>query len=511
MKFIDLIRPTAATLRNGAQDEVCELVVDSRLARAGSVFLAQRGARTDSHPFIKAAYDAGARAFIVEDACDVPADAACALLADTRRAAGLLAARLLGDPGQNLWIAGITGTNGKTSTTYLIEALLAKQGKRPAVIGTVNYRFAGRELEAPNTTPGPLELARLLREMATAEVSHLAIEVSSHALDQFRADGLPFDAALFTNLTRDHLDYHPTMDAYAQAKRRLFAELLAESPKPRPVAIVNLDDPYGAFMLEGLPARVERWGYSHKGAPGATFAAQDISLGLAQTRFTLTACGGRYAIETPLIGHHNVANLLQALSLAAAAGLDLAQAARDLATDIRIPGRLERVADPAGRHVFVDYAHTPDALDNVLAGLNALCGAGRVITVFGCGGDRDKGKRPLMGESAGRGSRIAIATSDNPRSEEPLAILAQIVPGLEKAGLRELSASAAQAADAQGYRVIADRAEAIEAALCLARPGDCVLIAGKGHEDYQIVGTEKHHFDDVECASAVLARLGAAQ
>lgn len=509
MIFAQLIASLTATLRNGATAEVSELAVDSRAAKPGAVFLAQRGARTDSHRFIKAAYDKGARAFIVEDARDVPPDAACAILPDTRRVAGLLAARLLGDPGESLWIAGITGTNGKTSTTYLLEALLARAGKRPGVIGTVNYRFAGRELEAPNTTPGPLDLARLLRDMADAEVSHLAIEISSHALDQFRADGLPFDAALFTNLTRDHLDYHPTMEAYAEAKRRLFAELLAESPKPHPLAVVNLDDPYGAVMLEGLPARIERLGYTQKGAPGAAFAAENIALGLDGTRFELSAFGQRYVVETPLIGHHNVSNLLQALCLAWAAGLDLGRATRDLAAEIRIPGRLERVSDPSGRHVFVDYAHTPDALDNVLEGLNALRGAGRVITVFGCGGDRDRGKRPLMGESAGRASAIAIATSDNPRSESPAAILAEIEPGLVASGLVKLEESAAKAPAARGYLVIEDRAQAIACALALARPGDCVLIAGKGHEDYQIVGTTKHHFDDVECARAVLARLGA--
>ncbi len=501
MKLSNLLENVRHT-RIGSEDpDIAVLTADSRRAGPGAAFVAVPGADADGHDYIASAFDAGCRTFLVEDASRLPSGVQAAVLDDTRKLIGPLAARFYGHPSRKLALVGITGTNGKTSTTYLAETMLARAGRKVGVIGTINYRFAGRVVPAPTTTPGPIEFQRLLSEMADAGVDTVLAEVSSHALDQHRVDGAAFDIGLFTNLTRDHIDYHGDMARYREAKRRLFSELLARSPKPAPTAIVNADDEAGEAMVKGFAGRV--LSFSVKGRPEANIRCTELSVSLDGNAASLEILGNVTAIRSPLIGRHNMANTLQAIAIGVALGLSVEAAVSGAAACINIPGRLERVPDPSGgRHVFVDYSHTPDALENVLDILRELR-TGRVITVFGCGGDRDRGKRPLMGRAVGERSDIAIVTSDNPRTEDPLAILRDIEPGVRDAGLAP--ATKGDGAKTGEYVVIPDRREAIRLAVNLAQEGDALLIAGKGHEDYIIYGTAKQHFDDREEATRALA------
>ncbi|RJO68653.1 MAG: UDP-N-acetylmuramoyl-L-alanyl-D-glutamate--2,6-diaminopimelate ligase [Myxococcales bacterium] len=500
MKLSRLIEPFGGRLV-GPDAEIAVLTDDSRQVAPGAAFAAVRGAKDDGHRHIPDAAARGATAFIVEDASLVPAGAPCAVLPDTRRRVGPLAARFFGDPSRRMWVCGVTGTNGKTSTTYLGEAMFAAAGKKVGVIGTITYRYAGVETPAATTTPGPIEFQRLMREMVERGVEILLVEVSSHALDQFRADGAAFDCAVFTNLTRDHLDYHPDMDAYLAAKRRLFVPLLNDSPKPRRTAVVNSDDPAAEALIAGFAGEVLR--FSTANHSRADLKASAIGVSPAGTRFVADGRGQGVTIQTPLIGAHNAANALQALAIGLAYGLDAKEAARGLATLASVPGRLERVPTTSGIHVFVDYSHTPDSLERALSVCRNL-GSRRLITVFGCGGDRDRGKRPLMGEAAGRLADLVVLTSDNPRTEDPFAILAEIEPGVRRSGMGKLVEPAALAGE-RGYVVLENRREAIALAVQAAGRDDIILIAGKGHEDYQIYGTAKKHFDDREEAAAALA------
>lgn len=475
-----------------ADPEIRGLSYDSRRVAPGDLFVAIAGQRMDGHAFIAQAVASGAAAVLA--ARRVEADVPVVCSPDPRLVLGQLAAAFYGRPAESLFVIGITGTNGKTTTSLLVEAILAAAGHRVGVIGTVDWHYPGRREANPVTTPQSLDLQRILAEMRTAGVSHVVMEVSSHALDQHRVEGVFFDVGVFTNLTRDHLDYHGSMETYRNCKQRLFTERLPRGPKSaRAMAVVNTDDPFGRDLAGRVPTACLTVG---SGPENQVYpVAADISI--TGIRAELATPAGRLAIRSPLVGRHNLDNIMAAAACGIAAGATLAAIDQAIETVTRIPGRLEPVLDPEGRHVYVDYAHTPDALDHALGALRPLT-PGRLICVFGCGGDRDTGKRPQMGEIAGRWSDYVVVTSDNPRSEDPEAIIEMILPGLRRV------------AAADGWEATPDRATAIHRAIAAAGPGDTVLIAGKGHETYQVLAQRTIDFDDRQVALRALAQRRAA-
>lgn len=494
MRLSTVISGTGARGALGDDPEVGLVTGDSRQVVPGALFFALPGAQRDGHDFAAEAGRRGAVAVVAER----PVECAPALLLlapSARRAMALAAAALHGHPGRRLELAGVTGTNGKTTVSYLVEACALADGVPCGVLGTITHRFPGTVRPATHTTPESTEVQALLAEMVAAGARLAVMEVSSHALAQERVAGLRFRAAGFTNLTRDHLDYHGDMEAYFSAKRRLFVEHLA----PDGTAVVNARDPWGARLADQLGPGRQVWRFGTRGEDA--LRPDGLQAGLDGIRATLRTPRGDVPLASPLVGAHNVENLLCAAGLALALGLRPEAVARGLASSRGAPGRLERIDGP-GFPVFVDYAHTDDALVRVQEALRAL-GPRRLVTVFGCGGDRDRGKRPLMGEAAGRLADLAVVTSDNPRTEDPLRIIGEIVPGLERAGRRRLSAAEAVAGEA-GYVVEPDRRAALELAVACAREGDAVLVAGKGHEDYQLVGVERRRFDDREEARRAL-------
>jgi UDP-N-acetylmuramoyl-L-alanyl-D-glutamate--2,6-diaminopimelate ligase len=503
MELGDLFAGVEAAVPQGAaQVDVRALAVDSRRVSPGTLFAALPGVNADGAQFAAQAEGRGAAAVLAARALGLQVPVVVAK--NVRKAFSLAAARFHGEPSRRLSLFGITGTNGKTTTAYLVEQLSAARGLGTGLIGTVECRWPGGSLPATHTTPESHELQELLRRMLDAGAQVVAMEVSSHALSQERAAGCVFAGAAFTNLTRDHLDYHGTLDAYFDAKAKLFRELLPEGAP----AVLNFDDARVAQLAEERPQAL---GFTLRGAPGAALSAEDLRSDLSGLRFQLRT-GAPLApqlaeMQSPLIGAHNAENLLAAVGLLAGAGVPVGELVR-LAPEARgAPGRLERVPDAQGRVVLVDYAHTDDALARVLDALRKAAGERpRLICVFGCGGDRDRGKRPLMGEAAGARADLVVATSDNPRTEDPLAILAEIEPGLARSGKAPIDPRQAREGS-PGYCVVPDRREAIELALRCARPGDAVLIAGKGHEDYQIVGKEKRPFDDRAEARRALQEL----
>jgi UDP-N-acetylmuramoyl-L-alanyl-D-glutamate--2,6-diaminopimelate ligase len=454
----------------GTGPAIAGLSVDSRTVTPGTAYLAVRGSQADGHRFVADAVKRGAAAVVVEtpQGADVPE----IVVRDGRRAALVLGSAWYAHPGRRLTLVGVTGTNGKTTTTGLLRHLLNETATAGS-IGTLGA-FDGRGGSVPSTagslpTPGPIDLQATLAELSARGVTHVVMETSSHSLDQGRLDGLSFAAALFTNLTRDHLDYHGTMDAYLAAKLKLSA-LLA----PGGIEVLNLDDQ--AWLA--IPARVPRVTFGLH--PAADVRASEVAMDASGSRFCLSGRFGVADVHLPLLGDFNVANALAAGACALALGRTLPEVAERLAGSPQVPGRMERIAERPCT-VLRDYAHTPDALERALATLRPLT-PGRLIVVFGCGGDRDRGKRPLMGEIAARLADLAIATSDNPRTEDPGAILDDIEQGMQ----------------GTPHRRIVDRLEAIHAALEEARAGDTVLLAGKGHETYQILGTTKIEFDERE-------------
>jgi UDP-N-acetylmuramoyl-L-alanyl-D-glutamate--2,6-diaminopimelate ligase len=493
MRLSRVIDGTGASGDPGDDPEVSQVTCDSRAVGPGALFCAVRGVRSDGHAFAASAARAGAVAVIAERAVEC-APARLLLVPDARYAMAIAAANLHGRPADSLALVGVTGTNGKTTVTYLVEACARAAAVPVGILGTVTWRYPGFEREATHTTPESTDLQAMLAAMRDAGARLACLEVSSHALAQRRVAGLRFRAAGFTNLTRDHLDYHGDEESYFAEKRRLFTEHLL----PGAVAVVNVDDPAGARLARDLRAATV-WGTSRSGQ--TEVSASEVSVGLAGIGARVATPAGAFSLRSPLVGTHNLENLLTAAGLALAAGIPLDAVERGLASCSGAPGRLERV-EANGVAVFVDYAHTPDALERALTALRALSPR-RLIAVFGCGGDRDRGKRPLMGAVAARLSDVAVVTSDNPRTEDPSAILADIVPGVEGAGMRRSEAGAVRGG-AGGYVVVPDRREAIALAVSAARAGDAILLAGKGHETYQIVGAEKRHFDDREEARRAL-------
>ncbi len=488
--------PASAQARGpaAADVEIGAVRADSRAIVPGDLFVAVRGRRSDGHGFVGQAIAQGAAAVVVEDevaGLTVPQ----VVVPDGARALGALIGRAAGDPARRLTMVGITGTNGKTTTTYLVESIIAAAGAGtgPGVIGTVSYRWGGQSFDAPYTTPTPELLHDTFGRMADAGAAHAVMEVSSAALDMGRLGGVAFAVAAFSNLTQDHLDVHGTMAAYRDAKQLLFRDHLAADG----VAVINVDDPEGDGMIAAAGARrVLRVSCAVADA-AVDLRPSQRDAEIAVLSFSSTVDGIHARIRTPrgeldvasrpLLGHYNVANIALAVGVGEALGLAHDVIARGVAALPGVPGRVERVANPAGLDVLVDYAHTPDALDNVLRTLRPLTRR-RLICVFGCGGDRDPTKRPKMGAVVAALADLAVVTSDNPRTEDPRAILDAILPAVPSP-----------------FYVDVDRRTAIRAALAEAVPGDIVVIAGKGHEDYQILGTTKIHFDDREEAAAAIA------
>ena len=489
-KIISALRPEPVLVKGPADREIASVVHDSRQVSPGSLFVALPsvipGRRGGGADFIPEAVEKGAAAVITSADIEAPR-ATMIRVADPRNALSAAAAVFYGHPCLQLQTAGVTGTNGKTTVAFLLKHLLDVAGRPCGLIGTVRYVIGPRVLPAARTTPEADEVQRLLREMRDVNCRAAVMETSSHALEQNRVRDVEFDAAIFTNLTQDHLDYHETMEAYFAAKSRLFDQLASQTHK-RGTAVVNIDDRYGRRLFDSFGQRVNTITYGQ--SSNAMFRATDVRTDLHGTQYSLHAGGKSYLVRLPLFGPFNVYNSLAALASMQALGHDVRKSVEALKNAPQVPGRLEMVEGPKSFRVFVDYAHTPDALENVLRTLRAL-EPQRLITVFGCGGDRDKAKRGPMGRAAEEFSDWCIVTSDNPRSEDPEAICRQI-----SAALRGTN-----------HETIVDRRAAIRRAVALAGPGDIVLVAGKGHEDYQEFAGRRVPFDDVaEAAAAIRGR-----
>ncbi len=493
--------PRAESAGTGEDPVIRGLSYDSRRVSPGDLFFALRGASADGHDYLAQALALGAAALVVEElpaALDLRGRPGVRV-PDSRRALAPIAARFFGDPSAELALVGVTGTNGKTSTSYLIESILRAAGRRVGLIGTVEVRFGADRRRSLNTTPESLDLQADLRSMRNRGAEACVMEVSSHGLELGRVAGCRFRVGAFTNLTQDHLDFHATMEAYGRAKALLFERHLAADG----CAVANVDDPAGPGMLEAARragARVLR--VSRQAEAEVRLLEAEVRLDGTRARVALP--GGPLELSLPLVGDFNLENMLVACGAAVAQGIPPEAIARGIASCPQVPGRVQRVGAelPGAPTVLVDYAHTPDAVEKVLRTLAPLT-RGRLITVFGCGGDRDRAKRPLMAEGVARFSDRAIATSDNPRSEDPQRILADVERGLAK--LRRVAADELDAAPGS-YAVLVDRRAAVELAIQIARPEDTVLIAGKGHEDYQIIGRERLPFSDVAEAGRALAR-----
>ncbi len=485
LRDLDVIGTTGP--RKGEVSSVC---YDSRKCAPGSLFLAIPGFKSDGHEFIPAALRAGARYIICEREVSAPQDVTIIRVRDSRRALGLVGKNFYRDPSADLCVVGVTGTNGKTTVTFLLESIFQAAGFSTGVLGTINYRYAGEVLPAPNTTPESIELQRILREMANAGVTHAAMEVSSHALDLGRVADCSFRAGIFTNLTQDHLDYHKTMEDYFRAKKILFG-MLERSAAP---AILNIDDAWGERLRRETSGSVFTCSLERE----ADFTAVDAALSVQGIRAVLKTPGGPFPVQSPLIGRFNLYNILAAAAAAQALGIPVGPIQVGIERLANIPGRMEKVSRPGEPVVFVDYAHTEDALKRALQNISQFK-RGKIITVFGCGGDRDRGKRPLMGKAAVAYSDLTILTSDNPRSEDPKTIIAEIERGINgtcrKYDSSEILASGTPLPE-KGYAIVSDRRSAIRTAIALAGSSDIVLVAGKGHENYQILGERIIAFDD---------------
>lgn len=481
----ELISGLSGLLMTDGTAEISGLACDSRKLEAGDLFFALPGVDVDGQDYIPAALAAGASALVLSHIPEKSYGVPVVVAENVRLAMAKIAQRFYGNPTAGLLVFGVTGTNGKTTTTYLLESILQVAGYKPAIFGTVDYRFGEEKITATHTTPESLELLKTIAGFRDAGADALVLEVSSHALDQYRVDGIMFDVAIFTNLTPEHLDYHGDMDSYFASKARLF-DLV-----PSRAVVINLDDRYGVWLKEQHPDAI---GFSRK---------QKTDVGVETLVSSADGQQGVLKIEdellelaSPLVGDFNVSNILGAVAAAYSAGIDLKSIGRGISEAPQVPGRLERVENEQRVLALVDYAHTSDALTQVMVALAGIS-AKRRITLVGCGGDRDHKKRPLMAAAAVKASSLTVLTSDNPRTEDPLAILEQMRQGAVKTGEAELSLEQAIAGES-GFVIIPDRRQAIEFATRLAAAGDLLLVAGKGHEDYQILGITKVHFDDRE-------------
>jgi UDP-N-acetylmuramoyl-L-alanyl-D-glutamate--2,6-diaminopimelate ligase len=482
--LLTALRPYALAVEGDLSVQVLGVGQDSRTVGAGWVFVARAGLAQDGTRFVSEAVARGAAAILSEhDPVDEARGMPWVKVRDVRHAAAALAAAFHREPGRAMAVDFVTGTNGKTSSTYLMEGVLREAGLSAGVMGTIVRRFAGREVESSMTTPDAPEMQAVLAEMRDAGVERVAMELSSHAIDQDRWFPIPFRVGLLTNVTRDHIDYHGTFEAYARTKREAFTRVLAGSPLCEG-AVFNLDDEVARGVAAGWQGRAVTFGLKVAGS----LEVVKLETGLFGSRLTLEHQGVTFQVATPLIGLHNVSNVLGVVGYGLLLGLDPQVIARGVEGVKRVPGRLDPLLRDGRAQVLVDYAHTPDALENVLKAVRAVT-SDRIVTVFGAGGDRDRGKRPLMGEVVRRLSDVAIVTSDNPRSEDPQAILSEILGGM---------------APLQGVIVEPDRREAIRRGVAMLDGRTLLLIAGKGHENYQLIGNTKSHFDDREVAAAFL-------
>lgn len=461
--------------------EISGLTCDSRAVARGDIFVAFRGYAENGHRYIEGAIKRGAAVIIAEEAFQAPPEISKIFVKDTRASLPALADNFYGQPSKNMTVIGVTGTNGKTTITYIIESIVKQSGQGAGVIGTVNYRFKDKILPAKNTTPGPIELQSILARMRDAGLKYAVMEVSSHSLDQHRVDSVRLDAAIFTNITNEHLDYHKTRDEYFNAKIKIFDRL-----KPGGYAILNMDDDRVALLKNSIKMKVLTFGI--KG--DADVRAEDIDLDINGSRFSVLTPYGKLEINTGLIGMHNISNILASIAASLAIGIDIDVIKKGVEAVNYIPGRLEQVVVGQRFKIFVDYAHTEDAMNNILSLLRGVA-KNRIITVFGCGGNRDRQKRPLMGRAACRYSDRVIITSDNPRFEDPNKIIKEIESGIRS--------------DFSNYEIVTDRRKAIEKALEAASANDIIVIAGKGHENYQIIKDRALPFDDCEIAREILS------
>ena len=491
MKLTAIIQTVKPLAVDGPLDrDITGITYDSRRVLPGNLFVAMRGEHTDGHRFVEAAIERGAAAVVLERDAGLSPRATRIKVKDARRTLALASAEFYSHPSQQLKVVGVTGTNGKTTTAFMVKSILESAGTDVGLLGTVQYQIGQRIIPASRTTPESVDIQDMMSQMLRSGCGAVSMEVSSHALDQHRVAGVDFDVAIFTNLSQDHLDYHKSMDQYFEAKVKLFKMLGSVRKQGR--AVVNADNEYGRRLIARLggESAVVTYGVSSE----ATIRALDVRVSADGTYFVVRTPRGHMPISLPVIGRYNVSNALAAIGAALGLGIDLTSIERALANMQPVPGRLECV--PVGQefHVFIDYAHTEDALRNVLMTVSELT-KGRLIVVFGCGGDRDKGKRAPMGEAACELADFSILTSDNPRTEDPKAILAQIEEGF-------------LAGTQSRYQIIDDRREAIERALDIARPGDTVLIAGKGHETYQEFADTVVPFNDREVVEEYFNNLG---
>jgi len=487
LKLAELAKEISAIAATGQLDiEAFDVTHDSRACEPGSVFVAIRGEKVDAHRFIPQAVGRGAVAVI----SDLPRGAevdAWIRVADVRIALARSAAAVHGYPSERLKLVGVTGTNGKTTTAHLIDSIIRVSEGTSAMFGTIIHRVGNEVIDAANTTPEASDIQRMLAQAVDAGCRSAVMEVSSHAIELHRADALRFEVAVFTNLTRDHLDYHETMESYFSAKKKLFDGSLASAPG---VSVINLDDEYGRRLISSAKGKRTTYGVGD----AADVGTDDFKLSPRGIAFTARTPAGKIEILSPLVGRFHVYNILAAVASGLALGASLDAIARGVAECRTVSGRFEQVvlsdSPQTAFTVYVDYAHTDDALRNVLLTAREVAGTSRVITVFGCGGDRDRTKRAPMGEIAASLSDVAIVTSDNPRTEDPEAIIDDIEAGLRKTN--------------RAYLKVTDRREAIFRAVREAREGDVLVIAGKGHETYQVIGERKTHFDDHEVAKEAM-------
>ncbi len=486
MKLKDVLAGMPLKSLNGNEaEEIQGIAYSSKSVKPGDLFAALKGVKKDGFEFVGEALENGAAVILSDRPKPGNLAKAWVQVSDTREALALCSANFYSHPSQKMKVAGITGTKGKTTITYLLEEILKKTEYVPGIIGTISYKGPGMNMTARLTTPEAPDLQRLLGEMLTKGATHCIMEVSSHALELKRVIGIGFDVVVFANLSGDHLDYHLSMDRYFEAKKKLFFL----NHKKR-MAVVNRDDPWGQKLIAQLPAGAITFGIE----PGAMVAAENINLTEKGIEAVVKYPAGQITLSSPLLGKPNLYNILASTAVALTLNIPVSAIKEGIASLKGVPGRFEKIVNSLGLHVFVDYAHTDDALKNLLETIRKF-NPRRIILVFGAGGDRDKTKRPRMGEAAGRLADWTIITSDNPRSEDPLAIISDIEAGIKKTGT-------------QNYQIIPDRREAIEQALSLGTRGDYILVAGKGHEDYQIIKDKVLHFDDAEVIQEILHKKG---
>ena len=486
MRLKDVLAGVPLKRFNGNRaEEIQGIAYSSKSVNPDDMFAALKGVKKDGFEFVGEALHKGAAAILSDQPKPENLAKAWIQVSDTREALALCSANFYSHPSQKMKVVGITGTKGKTTITYLLEEILKKSQSVPGIIGTISYKGPGMKMTARLTTPEAPDLQRLLSEMLANGATHCVMEVSSHALDLKRVVGIGFDVVVFANLSGDHLDYHQSMDRYFEAKKKLF--FLNQKKR---MAVVNRDDPWGQKLIAQLPAGAITFGFE----PGAMVTAENINMTEKGIEALVKYPAGQLALSSPLLGKPNLYNILASIAVALTLNLPVSAIKEGVASLKGVPGRFEKIDNSLGLHVFVDYAHTDDALKNLLETVREF-NPKRIILVFGAGGDRDKTKRPRMGEAAGRLADWTIITSDNPRSEDPLVIISDIEAGIKKTGTKN-------------YQIIPDRREAIEQALSFGTKDDYILVAGKGHENYQIVKDKILHFDDAEVIREILQKRG---